>query len=127
MCKSYYILGLACYVSLILTFTCHDTRGGLLRNILAPIFSGGSTICCPAFDPSLFWDVIDGPVPPTWYYASPSIHQIILDHAEYRQAALSNSRIRLICNAAGALLPALAIRLRDTFQSTVLPSYGMTE
>lgn len=37
------------------------------------------------------------------------------------------SRIRLVCNAAGSLLPTLAERIRDTFRCTVLPSYGMTE
>lgn len=35
--------------------------------------------------------------------------------------------MRLICNAAGGLLPSLAVRLRDTFKCTILPSYGMTE
>ncbi|PTB71025.1 hypothetical protein BBK36DRAFT_1176362 [Trichoderma citrinoviride] len=100
--------------------------GGLVRNIFAPIFSGGSTVCCPAFDPSLFWDVVQE-VPVTWYYASPSMHSVILAAASERQAALQQSRIRLACNAAGGLLPSLACRLRDTFNCTVLPSYGMTE
>ncbi|KAK3319542.1 hypothetical protein B0T19DRAFT_388344 [Cercophora scortea] len=102
--------------------------GGLVRNIFAPLFSGGSVICCPAFDPTLFWDVVeDVHLGPTWYYASPSMHQIILDQAELRHRALARSKMRLVCNAAGGLLPALAHRLRDTFRCTVLPSYGMTE
>ena len=29
--------------------------GGIVRNLLAPIFSAGSTIMCPGFDPSTFW------------------------------------------------------------------------
>ena len=42
--------------------------------------------------------------------------------------ASCDTRIRLICNAAGALLPTLAQELRDVFGGcTVLPSYGMTE
>jgi len=37
-------------------------------------------------------------------------------------------RLRMICNAAGGLLPSLAIDIRDRFQgAVVLPSYGMTE
>ncbi|RFU73963.1 peroxisomal-coenzyme a synthetase [Trichoderma arundinaceum] len=100
--------------------------GGLVRNIFAPIFSGGSTVCCSAFDPSLFWDVVEE-IPVTWYYASPSMHSVILAVASERQAALQQNRIRLACNAAGGLLPSLACRLRDTFECTVLPSYGMTE
>ena len=52
---------------------------------------------------------------------------MILEEASNRSAALSKSRIRLVCNAAGGLLPSLACQLRDTFHCVVLPSYGMTE
>ncbi|KEY66575.1 hypothetical protein S7711_01869 [Stachybotrys chartarum IBT 7711] len=100
--------------------------GGLVRNIFSPIFSGGSTVCCPAFDPSLFWDVVES-IQPTWYYASPSMHSLILAEAPSRPEALRRCRIRLACNAAGGLLPSLAYQLRDTFNCVVLPSYGMTE
>ncbi|KAK7740911.1 putative secondary metabolism biosynthetic enzyme [Cytospora paraplurivora] len=41
--------------------------------------------------------------------------------------ALRGNNIRLVCNAAGGLLPSLAMQLRDTFGCVVLPSYGMTE
>lgn len=64
---------------------------------------------------------------PTWYYASPSMHSLILAESESRQDALRKSKIRLVCNAAGGLLPSLATRLRDTYNCVVLPSYGMTE
>nr|OQO21631.1 hypothetical protein B0A51_14753 [Rachicladosporium sp. CCFEE 5018] len=104
--------------------------GGLVRNLFAPIMSGGSVICCSAFDANLFWDCVED-YAPTWYYASPSMHQGILEAAEVRPDAVAKSTIRLICNAAGGLLPSLAIQLRDTFSAThittVLPSYGMTE
>ncbi|KAK3952976.1 hypothetical protein QBC32DRAFT_388932 [Pseudoneurospora amorphoporcata] len=101
--------------------------GGLVRNIFSPIFSGGSVICCSAFDPTLFWDVVQDHGA-TWYYASPSMHQMILDQAEDRPEALAKSRVRLVCNAAGGLLPALAVKLKETFNGAiVLPSYGMTE
>ncbi|KAF5981973.1 coenzyme A synthetase [Fusarium bulbicola] len=100
--------------------------GGLVRNIFAPIFSGGSTVCCPSFDANLFWDVAET-TQPTWYYASPSMHSIIIAEAAARPEALQRSRIRLACNAGGGLLPSLAYQLRDTFNCVVLPSYGMTE
>ncbi|GAB7347116.1 hypothetical protein MBLNU459_g3241t1 [Dothideomycetes sp. NU459] len=100
--------------------------GGIIRNLFAPILAGGSTICCPAFDANLFWDVVEDRQP-TWYYASPSMHSVILEESQNRPEALSKSNIRLICNAAGGLLPSLACTLRDTFSCIVLPSYGMTE
>ncbi|KAL9620528.1 MAG: hypothetical protein Q9160_004997 [Pyrenula sp. 1 TL-2023] len=96
-------------------------------NLLAPIMSGGSTICCSSFDPNLFWDLVEDDQKPTWYYASPSMHAAILLEVENRKLALEKSCIRLVCNAAGGLLPTLASELRDTFGCTVLPSYGMTE
>ncbi|TID27890.1 putative peroxisomal-coenzyme a synthetase [Venturia nashicola] len=100
--------------------------GGLVRNLLAPILLGGSTICCSAFDPNLFWDLVDTSGP-TWYYASPSMHAAILDAAPSSSTLIRKSQIRMVCNAAGGLLPSLAQRLHDTFNCPVLPSYGMTE
>jgi acyl-CoA synthetase (AMP-forming)/AMP-acid ligase II/acyl carrier protein len=100
--------------------------GGFLRNLFSPILFGGSTICCSAFDPNLFWDLVTEKRA-TWYYASPSMHSAILDEASFRNIQPQKSRIRMVCNAAGGLLPSLAVRLRDIFQCTVLPSYGMTE
>lgn len=97
-------------------------RGGLLRNIFAPILAGGSAVCCAAFDPSLFWSVVQR-IGPTWYYASPTMHNLILTSAPDNPQA----RFRLICNAAGGLLPSLALQLQDMFKCTILPSYGMTE
>ncbi|KAF4125327.1 Phosphopantetheine attachment site [Geosmithia morbida] len=53
------------------------TTGGLIRNIFAPIFSSGMTVRCSAFDPTTFWDVVES-LNPTWYYASLSMHSVIL-------------------------------------------------
>lgn len=55
------------------------------------------------------------------------MHSTILAEAGERSEALSKSRIRLVCNAAGGLLPSLALRIQSTFKCSVLPSYGMTE
>ena len=105
--------------------------GGLIRNLFAPVMSGGSVICCSAFDANLFWDSVEDHAP-TWYYASPTMHQCILEAAAERPDGVVKSQIRLVCNAAGGLLPSLARQLRSTFsigeaECTVLPSYGMTE
>jgi acyl-CoA synthetase (AMP-forming)/AMP-acid ligase II len=104
--------------------------GGLVRNLFSPVMSGGSVICCAAYDANLFWDCVEDHAP-TWYYASPSMHQGILEAGADRPETVAKSTIRLICNAAGGLLPSLAHQLKDTFSvsahTTVLPSYGMTE
>ncbi|KAJ5707687.1 hypothetical protein N7488_007488 [Penicillium malachiteum] len=102
--------------------------GGILRSILSPILAGGATICCPSFDPSMFWDAVESPyMTPTWYYATPTMHQMILGEAEHRPEAVAQSVIKFICNAGAGLPPTLAMQLRDMFHCVILPSYGMTE
>ncbi|CAI7564259.1 unnamed protein product [Penicillium crustosum] len=102
--------------------------GGIMRSIFSPILAGGATICCPSFDPSMFWDAVQSPhMTPTWYYATPTMHQMILAEAEHRPDAVKQSVIKFICNAGGGLPPTLAVQLHDVFHCVVLPSYGMTE
>lgn len=119
--------------------------GGIMRNVLSPILAGGSVITCNGFDPLLFWDILflsnglstgeavtNSYCPSfTWYYASPTMHHAILQEAERRKESMSITlpvqSIRFIANAAGGLLPVLAQKLKDTFNATILTSYGMTE
>ncbi|OKL61481.1 hypothetical protein UA08_03423 [Talaromyces atroroseus] len=102
--------------------------GGIVRSIFSPILAGGATICCPVFDPSMFWDIVENPnMTPTWYYATPTMNQMILGEAEHRPEAVKQSTIQFLCNAGGGLPPTLAVQLRDTFHCSTLPSYGMTE
>lgn len=121
--------------------------GGIVRQVFAPILSAGSVICCPSFDPALFWQLLlqtkseSAPQPDftnvfSWYYAAPTMHQVLL---ESMPAALEGARqrnngipvqpqLRMIANAAGGLLPSLAEELRKAFGgANILPSYGMTE
>ncbi len=42
--------------------------GGIARNVLAPLLSGGSVVCLPFFDPQLFWQACSEQGC-TWYYA----------------------------------------------------------
>ena len=125
--------------------------GGLIRNVFSPLLSGGCVIACAGFDPILFWNVLSVQRV-TWYYAAPTMHHAILLEAERREAPLPVQDIRYIANAAGGLLPVLAIALSnqslpkshyivhhgfrnfslstsvgDTFKATILTSYGMTE
>jgi acyl-CoA synthetase (AMP-forming)/AMP-acid ligase II len=110
--------------------------GGIVRNIFSPLLSGGSVICCNAFDPVLFWDILIARRF-TWYYAAPTMHHAILLEASQRVTASQSSNqfnlkhiikpVRFIANAAGGLLPALAESLKRVFQTTILTSYGMTE
>eukprot|EP00526_Cylindrotheca_closterium_P001393 CAMPEP_0113624862 /NCGR_PEP_ID=MMETSP0017_2-20120614/12831_1 /TAXON_ID=2856 /ORGANISM="Cylindrotheca closterium" /LENGTH=1800 /DNA_ID=CAMNT_0000534935 /DNA_START=213 /DNA_END=5615 /DNA_ORIENTATION=+ /assembly_acc=CAM_ASM_000147 len=124
--------------------------GGIVRQVFAPILSAGSVICCPSFDPSIFWQLLLQPQPQnsqqqqhglqvntvfSWYYAAPTMHQVIIESmpAALKAAAESTGttpkpKLRMIANAAGGLLPSLAEELRKAFNgANILPSYGMTE
>ncbi|PHH76665.1 hypothetical protein CDD80_1343 [Ophiocordyceps camponoti-rufipedis] len=68
--------------------------GGLIRNILAPLFSSGTAICSPGFEPSMFWDAVGSSPRPTWYYAAPTMHALILEGASERRTVLEGCRIR---------------------------------
>ena len=139
--------------------------GGIVRQVYAPLCSGGAVICCPTvFDPLLFWQLLvvrpvssesetttttnppnqnkkkNPHIPPpfTWYYAAPTMHQLILEtgRAEgylppssltaqdgsaippqpqpFEQQPFEHS-LRMIANAAGGLSPRLARELQHAF------------
>ncbi|KAJ7493280.1 acetyl-CoA synthetase-like protein [Mycena galericulata] len=100
--------------------------GGIVRNLLAPIFSGGSAIMCAGFDAIAFWSLARD-LQASWYYAAPTIHHAILTSQPAGLVPSRDLRIRMIANAAGGLLPSLAVSLKSTFEAVILPSYGMTE
>ncbi|KAI0737046.1 acetyl-CoA synthetase-like protein [Daedaleopsis nitida] len=100
--------------------------GGIVRNLWAPLFSGGSAIMCPGFDSTAFWTIVLD-CGATWYYAAPTMHHAILGSKPESMVPSRDTRIRMIANAAGGLLPSLAQQLKETFGAVILPSYGMTE
>jgi len=62
------------------------------------------------------------------YYAAPTMHHAILASKPEGVDARTATSIKMIANAAGGLLPSLAVQLKETFgDCAVLPSYGMTE
>ncbi len=62
------------------------------------------------------------------YYGAPTIHHAILSSRPDAIDAPRELHIRMICNAAGGLLPSLALDMKKTFgNAVILPSYGMTE
>lgn len=102
--------------------------GGIARNLFAVLLSGSAVICALGFDASFFWDIVEQQRP-TWYYAGPTMHQMLVQEARTRGLARCQSalRIRFIANAAGALLPTVAQDMKTVFNCAILPGYGMTE
>ncbi|KAH9913311.1 acetyl-CoA synthetase-like protein [Epithele typhae] len=87
--------------------------GGIVRNLWAPIFAGGSAIMCAGFDSTAFWPIVMA-CGATWYYAAPTMHHAILGSKPESVQPLRDTRIRMIANAAGGLLPSLAQQLKET-------------
>jgi len=98
--------------------------GGIARNLLGTLLSGGRLLCYPFFDPVAFWAGVEER-DVTWYYGSPAMHRSIVE--EGKQRPQRPIHLRMICNAAGGLPPALCNELHDRFHCSVLPSYGMSE
>lgn len=100
--------------------------GGIVRNLLAPVLSGGTVACARGFDPALFWEAcVDQRV--TWYYAGPTMHQLLLDELGESGRPPTGCCITKVFNASGGLSHILATKLRNSFGCFVMPSYGMTE
>ena len=101
--------------------------GGICRNLLAPLLAGGSTVAMPFFDASDFWTTaIEKRC--TWYYGAPTMHLLVVNSAQTMPGGAPETAIRFVANAAGPLLPTVAMQLRDVFPgAAVLTSYGMTE
>ncbi|CEH15707.1 acetyl-synthetase-like protein [Ceraceosorus bombacis] len=101
--------------------------GGIVRNLWSPMFSAGSAIICAGFDANMWWTVAKQ-LGATWYYAAPTMHHSILASKPEGVNVAREVKIKMIANAAGGLLPSLAVQLKETFGGcAVLPSYGMTE
>lgn len=101
--------------------------GGIVRNLWSPVFSAGSAIMCAGFDANAWWPLAKQ-LGATWYYAAPTMHHAILASKPEGIDAAKETSIKMIANAAGGLLPSLAVQLKETFAGcAVLPSYGMTE
>ena len=96
--------------------------GGIVRQVFSPIFSGGCVICCPSFDPSIFWALLEKRAF-TWYYAAPTMHQLILQTGRsdgfITEDGECEYKLGMIANAAGGLLPSLAQEMMKTFAANV--------
>jgi acyl-coenzyme A synthetase/AMP-(fatty) acid ligase len=91
--------------------------------VFSPIFAGSSVICCPSFDPGIFWSLLHNHSF-TWYYAAPTMHQLILqtgrdDNYIDKKTGTCPYSLRMIANAAGGLLPSLANDMMKTFGANV--------
>jgi acyl-CoA synthetase (AMP-forming)/AMP-acid ligase II len=97
---------------------------GLVASTLATLYTGGTIVVVPQFNPLSFWTTVDTHKV-TWYSAVPTLHQMLLARAREKPKGAENLRFIRSCSA--ALAPKTMEELESKFGAPVLEAYGMTE
>ncbi|HTN73246.1 MAG TPA: condensation domain-containing protein, partial [Methylomirabilota bacterium] len=99
---------------------------GLVGGLLASLAAGASVVCTPGFYGPEFFGWLEE-FRPTWYTATPTIHQLILMRAEHHRDTIRRCPLRFIRSSSAALMPRVITELEEAFRAPVIESYGMTE
>jgi pimeloyl-ACP methyl ester carboxylesterase len=99
---------------------------GLIRTVVSAISAGGTVICTPGFQAPYFLSWL-GTYRPSWYTATPAIHQAILSQAAQQGELPVRSTLRVIRTGSAAIHANLLADLERVFGVPVVAGYGMTE
>jgi oxalate---CoA ligase len=94
--------------------------------LLATIMAGGSIVCTPGYSDSRFYEWMNM-FSPTWYTASPTIHQAVLEGAAAHGDAIAGHTLRFIRSASSAMPEQLIRDMEKEFRVPFVEAYGMTE
>jgi acyl-CoA synthetase (AMP-forming)/AMP-acid ligase II len=99
---------------------------GLVASTLATLYTGGTVVVVPRFNPLSFWSAVrDYGV--TWYSAVPTIHQMLLARAKSGARPAGAENLRFIRSCSASLPPQMMTEMEEKFGAQVLEAYGMTE
>lgn len=96
---------------------------GLVASTFSALAAGGRVVVPRRFTPQRFWPQAREQGA-TWLSAGPTLHQMILDHADGEGPPTS---LRFARSCSSALSPALLARAEGIYRVPVLEAYGMTE
>lgn len=99
---------------------------GLMTSLLASISVYSSVACLPEFDKKKFMSVLEA-FRPTWFSATPSCLQCVLETAETHAGWVRPSGLRFIRSSFSSLSQTVLKRLEKVFNVPVIEAYGMTE
>jgi len=99
---------------------------GVNNILLGSMAAGASVVCTPGCDVDRFFGWLTE-FRPTWYSAVPTMHQAIVVQARSRRERVADLRLRLVRSASASLPLHLLAELEDTFETSVIEGYGMTE
>jgi acyl-CoA synthetase (AMP-forming)/AMP-acid ligase II len=97
---------------------------GLVASTFAQLAAGGTVIVPRRVGPARFWSQLQAHGV-TWYSASPTLHQMVLERAP--ESRPNGVRLRFARSCSSALSPELAGRVEDYLGAPMLEAYGMTE
>ena len=99
---------------------------GLVASTLGTLFTGGTVVVPPRFNPLSFWsDVRDHRV--SWYSAVPTIHQVLVARTRPGTRPAGAELLRFIRSCSAALPPQMMADVEEKFGAPMLEAYGMTE
>jgi acyl-CoA synthetase (AMP-forming)/AMP-acid ligase II len=99
---------------------------GLVASTLATLFTGGTVVVPPRFNPLSFWSTVRAHQV-TWYSAVPTIHQVLLSRTKAGIRPAGAEILRFIRSCSAALLPQTMAEIEERFGVPLLEAYGMTE
>jgi len=99
---------------------------GLVASTLATLFTGGTVVVPPRFNPLSFWSTVRAHQV-TWYSAVPTIHQVLLSRTKAGTRPAGAERLRFIRSCSAALAPQTMSDIEEKFGVPLLEAYGMTE
>ena len=99
---------------------------GLIATVMTSLAAGAGVVCTPGCDVNRFFGWLRE-FAPTWYSAVPTMHQAILAQARLNPDQVAGIRLRLVRSASAPLPPRVFAELEQTFDTSVIEFYGMTE
>jgi len=99
---------------------------GLIATVMTSLAAGGGVVCTSGCDVNRFFGWLRE-FAPTWYSAVPTMHQAILAQARLNPDQVAGIRLRLVRSASAPLPPRVFAELEQTFDTSVIEFYGMTE
>ena len=99
---------------------------GLNSGLMLPLVAGSTVICPPTFDVETFLACMRD-FSPTWYTASFTYHQVILEWLQQRPNVLAGNRLRFMRAGSGPLAAGVRDGIEKTVGAPLLEVYGTTE
>lgn len=99
---------------------------GLVASLLATLWTGGTVVVVPRFNPLSFWSIVRQ-YGVTWFSAVPTIHQLLLSRVKAGTRPAGAEQLRFIRSCSAPLPAAMMAQMEEKFGVPVLEAYGMTE